>query len=69
MDTWNIRNIMRIIGNDRDNKVSLLMDYTDTPRSVADPWYSGDFESTYADVTKGCRALLEHILSTENGID
>lgn len=69
MDSMNIRNIMRIIGNDRDNKVSLLMDYTDTPRSVADPWYSGDFESTYADVTKGCRALLEHILSTENGID
>lgn len=69
MDSMNLRNITRIIGNDPEDKVSLLLDYTDAPRSVADPWYSGDFESTYADVTKGCKALLEHILSEKRQND
>ena len=58
MDSMNVRNIMRIIGSDRYGKVSMLLDFTDHPRSVADPWYTGDFETTYRDVDAGCRALL-----------
>ena len=62
MDNMNLRNILRIIKRDAERKLSLLLDFTDHPRDVADPWYTGDFEATYRDVTEGCRALLEHIL-------
>lgn len=63
MDSMNVRNIMRIIGSDRDSKVSLLMSFTGSSRGVADPWYTGDFDTTYRDVTEGCNALLDHILA------
>lgn len=62
MDANNLRNIKRIVGNDTMNKISLLMDYTNTPRDVADPWYTGDFEATWRDVNKGCNGLLAMIL-------
>ena len=62
MDKQNLRNITRIIGNDSENKESLLLDLTDFPRSVADPWYSGDFETAYADIEEGCEALLAEII-------
>ncbi len=58
MDRHNVRNLHRITGGDPDGKIRLLMDYTDHPRDVADPWYSGDFEATYLDVVEGCEALL-----------
>ena len=59
MDNWNIRNMMRIIGSDPQKKVSLLMDFTDRPGEVADPWYTGDFETTYRDVLAGCEGILK----------
>ena len=62
MDATNRRNIMRSIGRDPEDMVHLLMDYTGRPRDVADPWYTGDFEQTWQDITAGCRALLDHIL-------
>ena len=62
MDEWNIRNMTRMCGGDRDSKIRLLLDYTDHPRAVADPWYTGDFDATWNDVTEGCRALLEQLL-------
>ena len=58
MDNWNIRNMMRICGGDREGKIRMLMDYTGHSRSVADPWYTGDFDETWDDVNEGCRALL-----------
>jgi protein-tyrosine phosphatase len=61
MDKNNLRNISRIVGADTENKISLLLDFTDTPRDVADPWYTGDFEATQSDIDKGCLALLEYI--------
>ncbi len=61
MDKWNYKNMLRIAGKDPAGKISLLLDYTDHPRDVADPWYTGDFEKTYADVTAGCEGLLRHI--------
>ena len=62
MDRNNERNIRRIIKNDPDGKVRLLMEYAGVKRDVADPWYTGDFETTYRDVDEGCRALLRFIL-------
>lgn len=59
MEESNIRNIMRIIKSDPLNKVSLLLDFAGEHRGIADPWYTGDFDTTYKDVVKGCTALLE----------
>lgn len=61
MDRNNERNIRRIIGSDPENKVHLLMEYAGDRRDVADPWYTGDFDATWNDVTKGCKALLDYI--------
>ena len=61
MDSNNRRNIMRIIGSDPEDKVRRLLDCTDRPRDVADPWYTGDFEQTWQDVSEGCSALLKEI--------
>lgn len=58
MDHNNIRNLKRLLGEDKDLKISLLMDYTDRPGEVADPWYTGDFEATWKDVLEGCEGLL-----------
>lgn len=63
MDSWNMMNLERILGNDPDGKVKRLLDYSSRPRDIADPWYTGNFEVTYNDVVEGCTALLDHILS------
>ncbi len=61
MDGENRHNMLRAFGGDKDGKVSLMLDFTDSPRDVADPWFTHDFDATYEDVSKGCEALLEHI--------
>ena len=65
MDSWNIRNMNRICGGDPDGKIVMLMDYTDRPGEVADPWYTGDFEATWQDVLEGCRRLLDSMVKGE----
>lgn len=57
-DDENLREIRRIAGGDPDRKIHLLLDFTDHPREIADPWYTGDFVSTYRDVMDGCESLL-----------
>ena len=59
MDSYNIRNMRNIAGGDPEGKIRMLMDYTNRPGDVADPWYTGDFEATWRDVLEGCEALLE----------
>ena len=61
MEQRNIRNILRIVGKDSEGKVKLLLDYSDDPRDIADPWYTGDFESTYRDVVEGCEGFLRYL--------
>ena len=61
MDQANLRNMCRICGGDLANKMSLLMDHTDHPGDVADPWYTGDFEATWQDVLAGCQGLLKEL--------
>lgn len=62
MDQNNIRNMMRMLGGDPQNKVDLLLNYTDRPGEVADPWYTGNFDATWRDCMEGCTALLNHLL-------
>jgi len=61
MDHNNLRNLRPMVGDDPHGKVSLLMDYTDRPGDVADPWYTGDFEATWRDVQEGCSGLLRQL--------
>jgi len=58
MEQRNIRNMMRILGRDPEHKVHRLLDYSNNPRDIADPWYTGNFDSTYRDVVEGCEAFL-----------
>lgn len=59
MDQANLRNMQRICGGDANRKLHLLLDFTDRPGDVADPWYTRDFESTWQDVNEGCQGLLK----------
>lgn len=61
MDNVNIKNILRIVGGDKENKVYLMKDFTDEKGEVADPWYTRDFELTFKELYKSCKALLGKI--------
>ena len=67
MDRANIRNMNRICGGDPEGKIKLLLDFTDRPGDVADPWYTGDFDATWRDVLEGCQKLLERISNLSTG--
>ena len=62
MDDNNVRNMLRTIGTDPQNKMHKLLDYTSRGGNVADPWYYGNFDVTYADILEGCTALLESLI-------
>lgn len=59
MDRENLHDMRRICGGDPQGKISLLLDHTDHPRDVADPWYTRNFDETWDDVNEGCARLLE----------
>ncbi len=59
MDQYNLQNMQRMCGGDPDGKIHLLLDYTDRPGDVADPWYTDNFDATWRDCMEGCTALLE----------
>lgn len=65
MDRSNVRNLKRLLGEDTEGKVHLLMDYTTRPGEVADPWYTGNFDATWRDVLEGCEGLLEYLGNLE----
>ncbi len=65
MDSYNIRNMERFWGGDPEGKISLLLELVGSNESVADPWYTGDFESTWRDCMRGCTALLECLSANE----
>lgn len=66
MDQWNMKNMMRILRTDPDSKVKLLLDYSERPRDIADPWHTGNFTLTYSDIVEGCESFLQYL--EENGI-
>ena len=57
----NIDNILRILGEDNESKVSRLLDFTETPKDIADPWFTGNFDVTYCDVVEGCQGFLRFL--------
>ena len=59
MDAANMRNMARICGGDPDDKMVRLLELVGESRDIADPWYSGDFMTTYRDIYEGCNALLK----------
>ena len=59
MDASNLRLIRRIIPDDPEGKIHLMMSYAGISRDVADPWYTGDFEETFQDLLVGCEAMLD----------
>ena len=62
MEKYNIRSILRIVGEDRENKVYRLLDFSNNPRDIADPWYTHNFDITYNDIVEGCNALLDKLV-------
>lgn len=62
MDSWNMKNIKKIFKNDPDKKIHKLLDFSQNSRDIADPWYTGNFDVTYNDVSEGCRGLLNYII-------
>lgn len=66
MDSWNLRNMQRIVGKDTDHKICRLLDFSNRPRDIADPWYTGEFDETYSDIVEGCTAFLR--ILEERGI-
>ncbi len=66
MDHYNLKYIQRIVGKDTEGKVSLLLDYTDHPGDVADPWFTQKFNRAYEDIQKGVNGLFLHF--EENGL-
>ena len=62
MDSANIYNTRRFVGDDPDEKVSMMMSYCGKDKDVADPWYTGDFERTFDDISEACEGLLESLI-------
>lgn len=65
MEQMNIRNMLRIVGNDPQGKIHRLLDYSKHTRDISDPWYTGDFDRAYEDILEGCEALLQYLLDKD----
>ena len=61
MDSYNMRNMNRILGRDPKHKVHSLLSFSEHPRDIADPWYNGNFDRTYADIKEGCECFLQYL--------
>ena len=61
MEDANIRDILKITGPDTKHKIHLLLDFTEHPRNISDPWYTGNFDEAYWDIYEGCQAFLEYL--------
>ncbi len=64
MENYNMPRLLNIIGSDRQNKVIRLLDFTNTPGDIEDPWYSGNFDKVFSQIEYGCKCLLEHIIKS-----
>lgn len=66
MEERNKKDVLKIIGEDPKNKIHLLMEYTATPKDIADPWYTGDFVTAFKEIYAGCTALYNFLLKKED---
>lgn len=62
MDSYNVRNALRILGSDPDGKVRKLLSFAGSDRDVSDPWYTERFDIAYSDILSGCTALFEQLM-------
>lgn len=62
MEQENIRNMLRIVGGDEENKIKRFLDYSNNPRDIADPWFTGNFDVTYDDIVEGCKCFLDYLM-------
>lgn len=65
MEMMNIRDIKNISEVDNKNKIARLLDYTDDPKDIEDPWYTRDFEKTYYEIKLGCECLIDYLLKNK----
>ena len=65
MEERNKRDVLRIVGDDYEGKVHLLMEFTDTPCEIEDPWYTGNFDKVYQQISLGCHGLYQYLLEKE----
>lgn len=61
MDDSNIDDIKSLVGLDTESKIHRLLDFTNNPRNIKDPWYTGNFDETYWDIYEGCQTFLEYL--------
>jgi len=69
MDSYNMADLRRLVYPADRPKLRRLLDFAGIARDVADPWYTGNFDETYADVTAGCRGILETWLAEDRRLD
>lgn len=62
MDSYNVRNALRILGSDPDGKVRKLLSFAGSDRDVSDPWYTERFDIAYSDILSGCTSLFEQLM-------
>ncbi len=65
MEERNKRDVMHILGPDIENKVHLLLEFSDNCKDIIDPWYSGDFDTAYTEIYRGCYGLYNYLLNKE----
>lgn len=65
MDSWNIRDVKRIVNQNSEEKIYRLMDFASNPKDIEDPWYTRDFDTAYKDIEEGCKCFLEYIINNE----
>ncbi len=61
MDELNYNDLLKIVGHDKEQKIAKLLSFAGESADIADPWFTDDFDATYNDVYKGCKALLEKL--------
>ena len=62
MERYNLSNLRRVIGEDDEHKVYMLLSFAGSDEDIADPWYTGNFDEAYDDIDRGCRALLDMLI-------
>lgn len=61
MEQYNIRSLLRIVGGDPEKKIYKLLEFAGSSADIDDPWYTGDFETTYREIVEGLEGFLEEI--------
>jgi protein-tyrosine phosphatase len=61
MDSWNMRNLDRMLKGDPDGKLYKFLTFAGSERDIADPWYTGNFDETYEDVVEGCEGFIDYL--------